>query len=326
MGKVPGVAAGYAVGPERGGQRTSTVNPTRKHSNHAFYGPGYPIAHPGIFPHNPKASAGRSSSGCKFDWRAGWGHEGVRRRGRGRRTRSAGSRSVGRADDRVEAREIIDENLQKLEQKRDLRRQVMENGSHIDGPFFDSPPTSARRCASTTAIHNTNPGHNLPSGSLGAQPRDVGQRRADRSERQARLGVGLRRQPRRHGGHPLARRAAGKSPVRRQFFNLQTKFLTTNVKGTDREMYLPVNFDIDRCRSSGRRACRRRCSIIRRSSAWRSAVDPAARRPRSPKLHGAGRADDPAGHVQARVPHAQPRGADLLHEVRQGDGRDGAEQ
>jgi hypothetical protein len=30
-----------------------------------------------------------------------------------------------------------------------------------------------------------------------------------------------------------------------QLFNLQTKFLTTNVKGTDREMYLPVNLDND---------------------------------------------------------------------------------
>ena len=30
-----------------------------------------------------------------------------------------------------------------------------------------------------------------------------------------------------------------------QLVNLQTKFLTTNVKGTDREMYLPVNFDAD---------------------------------------------------------------------------------
>jgi len=30
-----------------------------------------------------------------------------------------------------------------------------------------------------------------------------------------------------------------------QLFNLQTKFLTTNIKGTDREMYLPVNFDVD---------------------------------------------------------------------------------
>jgi hypothetical protein len=39
--------------------------------------------------------------------------------------------------------------------------------------------------------------------------------------------------------------AAGKIARDSQLFNLQTKFLTTNVKGTDREMYLPVNFDID---------------------------------------------------------------------------------
>ena len=38
---------------------------------------------------------------------------------------------------------------------------------------------------------------------------------------------------------------AGKVPYDKQLFNLQTKFLTTNVKGTDREMYLPINIDID---------------------------------------------------------------------------------
>ena len=38
---------------------------------------------------------------------------------------------------------------------------------------------------------------------------------------------------------------AGKLPDDTQLFNLQTKFLTTNVKGTDREMYLPINLDID---------------------------------------------------------------------------------
>jgi hypothetical protein len=37
----------------------------------------------------------------------------------------------------------------------------------------------------------------------------------------------------------------GDLPHDGQLFNLQTKFLTTNVKGTDREMYLPVNFDVD---------------------------------------------------------------------------------
>jgi hypothetical protein len=38
---------------------------------------------------------------------------------------------------------------------------------------------------------------------------------------------------------------AGKVAHDDQLFNLQTKFLTTNVKGTEREMYLPVNFDVD---------------------------------------------------------------------------------
>ena len=37
----------------------------------------------------------------------------------------------------------------------------------------------------------------------------------------------------------------GRIPHDDQLFNLQTKFLTTNVKGTDREMYLPVTFDVD---------------------------------------------------------------------------------
>jgi hypothetical protein len=34
-------------------------------------------------------------------------------------------------------------------------------------------------------------------------------------------------------------------PFDEQLMNFQTKFITTNVKGTDREMYLPVNVDID---------------------------------------------------------------------------------
>jgi hypothetical protein len=38
---------------------------------------------------------------------------------------------------------------------------------------------------------------------------------------------------------------AGRIPRDAQLVNLQTKFLTQNVKGTDREMYLPISFDVD---------------------------------------------------------------------------------
>ena len=56
MGKVAGKPEGYSTAPSAvvGGKE---INPGRKHANHRFIGPGYSIAHPGIFPHNKKAQA-----------------------------------------------------------------------------------------------------------------------------------------------------------------------------------------------------------------------------------------------------------------------------
>ena len=74
MGKVPGVAAGYDKGPSAIVNGVP-INPNRRHSNHAFYGPGYPIAHPGIFPHNPDAERWTIQEWLKFDFKAEWGSE-----------------------------------------------------------------------------------------------------------------------------------------------------------------------------------------------------------------------------------------------------------
>ena len=109
--------------------------------------------------------------------------------------------------------------------------------------------TATRRSAGTLAfsykLKNLNSGHNLPSGSLGAQPQlwvnvalvdpdgkniwELGY--VDSNGDMADL-------------HSLDV-AAGKIKTDQQLVHFQTKFLTTNVKGTDREMYLPVNFDVD---------------------------------------------------------------------------------
>ena len=72
MGKVPGKPEGYATAPSAvvGGKE---INPGRKHANHRFIGPGYSIAHPGIFPHNTKAQSVSVEDWLQFDWRAGWG-------------------------------------------------------------------------------------------------------------------------------------------------------------------------------------------------------------------------------------------------------------
>lgn len=415
MGKVPGRAEGYETGPSAIVNGVP-INPNRRHSNHAFFGPGYPIAHPGIFPHNPSAARWTIQEWLKFNYRAGWGSEEFEAsiedyaeafdnldaaleglggniaaldalenldaavaRGEtafqrkevlsqlgsavealesavdkdaiseklkelgeaaaglsepvaasksataptslkrlvaaistlkesatdkadgfteayealtaafemveGAETKEARVASVEKlglavaairqkmpaADnaftaevlalkasmgvkfpavwtdpgDREEAWEIVQENNASLEEKRELRRQVMENGSRIDGPFFDSDPKAGEGLSFKYVVTNTDDGHNLPSGSLGAQP-------------EIWLNVALIDPDGKNiwesgyvdsNGdfadlHSLDL-AAGKIALDKQIFNLQTKFLTTNIKGTDREMYLPVNFDVD---------------------------------------------------------------------------------
>lgn len=246
MGKVPGMNLGYSTGPAAV-MNQRYVNPQRKHSNHAFYGPGQSIAHPGLFPFNPDAERWTPHQWLQFDWRGGWGTKAFEDAVSAGRIQTTFPPMWNNIDDRMDAREVLDANLKKLAYKNDLRRQVLENGSRLDGPFFRD--AGAQRVASDLHFHfvvtNVNPGHNFPSGSLGAQP-------------QAWLNVTLVGPGGKHvwesgyldsNGdladiHSLEVRAR---KVKRdaQLFNLQTRFLTTNIKGTDREMYLPINVDID---------------------------------------------------------------------------------
>jgi len=245
MGEVPGRAEGYATAPVAivNGEE---IDPDRKHSNHAFYGPGYPIGHPGIFPHNPDGAEIPIEDWLQFDYRAEWGSPEFEEKVEdGEISEDIFPDAWADSFDREEAWEIIQENIALLEEKRDLRRQVMENSSRLDGPFFKSKPKTGSSFSFDIVVTNTDDGHNLPSGSLGAQPEiwlnvavvapsgktvwesgyvdDLG----DMAD-----------------VHSLEV-AAGNIEHDDQLFNLQTKFLFTNVKGTDREWYLPINVDID---------------------------------------------------------------------------------
>jgi hypothetical protein len=244
MSKEPGKAVGFETGPAAvvGGKE---VNPGRKRHNHGMVGPGYPIAHPGIFPHNVDAANWTIEEWLEFDYRAGWGTEEFEEKVDAEEIEVEFPEVWEDVGDREEAREIIEANLEKIEEKKELRQQAMENGSHIDGPFFDDAPALNETLGFAYRITNTNPGHNFPSGSLGAQPeiwlnvalidpdgRNIWESGyVDSQGDMADL----------HSSDVLS----GKLAHDDQLFNLQTKFLTTNVKGTDREMYLPVNFDVD---------------------------------------------------------------------------------
>ena len=244
MGKKPGANEGYGTGPVAVVDG-KPIESHRTHHNHSFAGPGYPIAHPGIFPQHPDSEQYSIEAWLKFDYRAGWGtHEFEEKVGKGQ-PKVGFPKEWAEQVDREEARRIVEENLARLADKRESRRQVMENGSRIDGPFLHGRPKVGKPLRFSYKVTNVNPGHNLPSGSIGAQP-------------EIWLNVALINPEGKNvwesgyvdGNGDMAdlhslEVAAGTIAHDDQLFNLQTKFLTTNLKGTDREMYLPVNLDID---------------------------------------------------------------------------------
>jgi hypothetical protein len=181
----------------------------------------------------------------QFDWRAGWGTDDFEDAVDDGKLCIQFPEVWKEADDRYDAREIIDDNFKKLAAKKEIRRQVMENGSHVDGPFFDGPLCRGQDLNFHYIITNTNNGHNLPSGSLGAQPQlwanvvlvaPDGRRIWESGYTDSYGDVA--------DIHSVDVRNK-RVPFDWQLFNLQTMFLITGAKGTDREFYLPVNVDID---------------------------------------------------------------------------------
>lgn len=244
MGRIPGVKSGYEYGAAAK-VNDKVVNPNRKHANHIFYGPGYSIAHPGIFPHNPDANRWSMQEWLLFDWRAGWGTEKFEEMVENGQIRAAFPKVWQEADDRYDAREIIEDNQKRLDVKRISRQQTLENGSHVDGPFFDTQLVRGQKLKFHYVMTNTNEGHNLPSGSLGAQPQLwanvvlIG----PRGQRLWESGYTDR-----YGDVADIHSEDVRNkliPYDWQLFNLQTMFLITGAKGTDREFFLPVNVDFD---------------------------------------------------------------------------------
>lgn len=245
MSTYPGQNAGFARGWAAmvNGQ---TVNNDRPLTDHTFVGPGYPISHPGLFPFSLQESRFTPQQWLRFDYRAGWGSDAFE-------SKVAASPSSynsfppewQKADDRKEAWKTVQENLGQWEYRKQMRVKLLEGGSKLDGPFFKDRPQVGKPFSFDYKLTNLNKGHNLPSGSLGAQPElwlnvalsdpdgkvvwesgyvdsfgDV----ADQQSRDVR---------------------ARKIPFDDQLFSMQAKFITTNLKGTDREMYLPINLDFD---------------------------------------------------------------------------------
>jgi len=246
MGKIPGEAKGFEEWPIAIVNGRVIGDVKSRHSNHLFYGPGYPIAHPGLFPFNQRSLRWSIQDWLTFNYRAPWGQVAWEEKLRKGEISAPMFPPVwSKAEDRLAARTVIDQNIRLLEDKKKSRLAVMENGSRLDGPFFDSDRKVNAPLKFRYRVTNTDDGHNLPSGSLGAQPEiwlnvvllDPDGKRVWESGYVDSNGDMA-------DNHSL-KVASGDTKIDHQLVNFQSKFLTTNVKGTDREMYLPVNFDVD---------------------------------------------------------------------------------
>lgn len=242
MGAVPGKAEVYEF------DYCAIINDKpfgepRRHGNHSFWGPNYSMAHPGLFPHNKDANRYTPRQWLAFEYRNGWGTPEFER---AVTPDMKFPKPWDTQDDRIDSRKVIDANLAKLQEKRAIAPLTLSAGGVVEGPFMDvKPPRTYTPLKFNYKVSNISDGHNLPTGSLGAQP-------------QLWLNAVLIGPDGRHvwetgyldsngdladlnsvdvAEHRITRDS--------QLFNLQTKFLVNNVRGTDRESPLPLNFSVD---------------------------------------------------------------------------------
>ncbi|TWT69571.1 hypothetical protein Pan14r_18590 [Crateriforma conspicua] len=241
MGAVPGKPLGY----EQGHAAVLNDKPfgtPRKHSNHTFWGPGYSIAHPGIFPHHPKARKIAPRDWLAFDVNAGWGTKAFEDRVDDSVVFPEPWSTV---DDRIDGRKIIDENIARVHEKRSSSAITLESAIKVSDPIFYHPPRSGRPLHVGFRIDNVSEGHNAPTGSLGAQPQLwLNAVLIDPKGRRVWETGYLDRQGDLADLHSVDV-ARGHIPRDAELFNLQTKFLINNIRGTDREVSLPLNFSLD---------------------------------------------------------------------------------
>lgn len=235
MGKKPGVDGGYARGPAAiiGGKPTRE----RRLSNHLTAGPDYPIVHPGIFPHNVQAERMATlEQWLKFDVEAGWGTDEF-------------EKNVPEdyefpdrweyAEDRYAARDVIEENQERLKTAEKRRLAVLRAGFKLGE--IKVTEADSDNLAFEVEVRNGTDGHNVPTGFDAERVIFLQVRVTDANGEQ--VFVSGDRDP--NGDvrdlHSLYVHN-NEVPLDKQLFSLQSRFLTRMVRGGEREQILAVNY------------------------------------------------------------------------------------
>ena len=258
MGKDPGLPSGYTCEPAAVVGNVST--PARKHTNHMIIGPDYSIIHRGLFPHNVDAikeegevdKISTATNGLVretglatmrewlyFDDAAGWGTEAFESSDAQHMTFPA---PWDNQNKRRDARRILNDQYQLLTEANQARLQLLRVAYRLSPIAVDE--ASRSYLDFNVDVTNGTPGHGVPTGFD--------------AERLVFLRV--------HVWAPNGRLVFqsgdldpngdvrdshsfyvhnGKLPLDRHLVSLQSKFITRNIRGGEREQILNVPYSLD---------------------------------------------------------------------------------
>ncbi|MEM7482349.1 MAG: multiheme c-type cytochrome [Acidobacteriota bacterium] len=238
MSTVPGVDSGYAQGPAAvvGGKATAI----RKRTDHMFIGPDYSVVHPGIFPHNPQASElATLREWLTFDHEAGWGTDAFEAELPEAYEFPDRWRA---ADDRYDARDILNDNQALLAEAHEQRREILRAGYQLGKLVVDR--ADAKGLAFRVEVKNGTDGHGVPTGFDAERLVFLHTTVRDADGRVVFESGDLDPNGDVRDSHSLYVHN-GELPLDRQLFSLQSKFITRMVRGGEREQVLAVNYSPD---------------------------------------------------------------------------------
>lgn len=267
MGYDPGKPNSYRNEPIA--EVTGVEFPQRKRTNHRFIGPDYSIVHPGIYPHDPRTLSGDESypvpeddvaaigltDWLTFDWQGDWGKREFEKKERKRKGDDRTNFPVEWQDrkKRELARKIIDDNLKRLETAQVERKKLLALGYQLGE--IQTLRADKNGIRFRIAVSNGTDGHGVPTGFDAERLVFLRVTVTDAQGEVVFRSGDLDPNGDLRDLHSIYVHNHAKDPntgeyveLDEQLFSLQSKFVTRNVRGGEREQVLAVNTSLSALR------------------------------------------------------------------------------
>jgi mono/diheme cytochrome c family protein len=237
MGPISGVPSEYPPASAAIVRGTPT-RPARR-TNHMWPGPDSSVVHPGIFPINPEAQEfAKPEEWLSFDVEAGWGSEAFEK------SVPEGTKFPGiwaDREERIAAREIIDQQLALLAENRARATTLLRNGYGLGEVRITE---KAKGLEFDVEVKNLTDGHSVPSGLIAERNVFLQVTVSDAEGTVVFRSGDLDPNGDVRDTHSLYVHN-GAMPLDEQLFNLRSPILVRTIHGGEREQVIPANYSMN---------------------------------------------------------------------------------